>query len=303
MANGMMGITGGGANITGVPQIGVLGAQDVIQQGTRAALQNLGQGLGQARQDIIAGTRGLDRQAALSGLLGTDAQAQAFADFQQSPGQQFLQEEAERALLRNQSAVGGLGGGNVLRELQRQAIGLAQQDFANQFQRGQQVLGTQQQAAGNLANLAAQGGTLGANLIGGAAGTLGAQRFQAGQDISRAAQQTAAQQAALQQQLGAGLSDITGQTGANLASLLTGTGANTAQLQQQLATMLANIGTGGATNAAQLQSLAGQFDAAGRLGQGQALGNTISQLTSLAALGAFDKPTTPAITTGSTGTG
>lgn len=269
------------------PLTGVLGAQDVIRRGTLGALENLGQGLGTARGDILAGTEGLERQAALAGLRGSEAQGQAFQGFRESPGQQFLQEQGERAVTRQAAATGGLGGGNVLRELQRQAIGLAQQDFSNQFQRGQQVLGTQGQAAGQLAGLAAQGGIQGANLISGAAGQLGGQRFQAGQQLSQQAQQQANNLANLQAQLGQNIAGVTGQTGANLANIAQGAGQSNAQLQQQLATLLANIGTGTGSQAGQLQAAAGQFNAAGAAGQGAAVQNLIAQLAQFAGQGGF----------------
>lgn len=261
-----------------IPQTGVIGAENVIRQGTSEALGALGGGFGQARQDIQAGGQGLENQAALAGLRGADAQAQAFQGFQQSPGQQFLQQESERALTRNAAATGGLSGGNVLKELQRNAIGLAQQDFSNQFQRGQQALGSQQQQAGNLANLSAQGGQLGANLISGATGQLGDQRFGAGQQIAQAATGTAANLANLQNQLGQGISGITGQGTTNIANLLSGTGQASSQLNQQLAAILANISTGTGSQVAPLTSLAGQFDAAGIQGQNTAVQNAISQL-------------------------
>ena len=76
-----------------------------------------------------------DYQARLSGAMGNQAQAQAFQQYQDSPGQAFLRERGERALTRNASALGGLGGGNVRRELVDYGQGLAAQDFENQFNR------------------------------------------------------------------------------------------------------------------------------------------------------------------------
>jgi hypothetical protein len=73
-----------------------------------------------------AGLSALEQQQGLLGLGGLEAQKAAFAAFGESPGQQFLRGEQEKALLRNQSAIGGLGGGNVRRELQQQAFGRAQ---------------------------------------------------------------------------------------------------------------------------------------------------------------------------------
>lgn len=299
-ANGLPTVVGQPLPQPFIPQTGVIGAQNVIQQGTREALGTLGggieqgrrdisQGFGIARGDIREGGQGIETQAALAGLRGPDAQARAFAGFESSPGQQFLQQEAERALTRTAAATGGLSGGNVLRELQRQAVGLAQQDFSNQFQRGQQVLGSQQQQAGNLANLSAQrgqqranlasqGGQLGANLIAGATGQLGQQRFGAGQQLAQAATGTAANLANLQQALGQGISGITGQGTTNIANLLSGTGSASAQLNQQLASILANIATGSASQTAPFTSLAGQFDAAATAGQNTAVQNAITQL-------------------------
>lgn len=262
----------------GAPITGVLGAEDIIRQGTTGALQVLGQGVGQARGDIQAGQAGLGQQAALAGLRGAGAQEAAFGQFQASPGQQFLQEQAERAVTRQAAATGGLGGGNVLQELQRQAVGLAQQDFENQFQRGQQVIGSQQLGAQNLANLSAQGGQLGADLVSGATSQLGEQRFAAGQQLSTQAQQQANNLANLQSQLGVGVADITGQGAANVGNLVSAAGAGTANLQQQLATLLANIQTGGASQSAQLDLAAGQFDVAGTQAQNAAVQQAIAQL-------------------------
>lgn len=262
----------------GVPPTGLVGLEQAIGGGLQTALGTLGGGLGSAQAEIDIGNVGLESQAALAGLRGPEAQASAFANFQQSPGQQFLTEQAERALTRNAAATGGLGGGNVLQELQRQAIGLAQQDFSNQFQRGQQVLGSQQASARDLSGLAAQGGILGSQLISGAAGDIGAGRFTTGQQLAQAASGTTAGLANLQNQLGAGQANILGQGTTNLANLVSGTGTASSALQQQLAQILANIGTGTAASAATPISLAGQFDAAGILGQNAAVQGALGQL-------------------------
>src|SRR5690606_8117107 len=72
-------------------------------------------------------------QAALTGALGPEAQAAALAEYQSSPGQQFLQQEQEKALLRNSAALGGgvSADGRVQTALQEQAFGRAQTDFDN----------------------------------------------------------------------------------------------------------------------------------------------------------------------------
>lgn len=116
-----------------------------------------------------AGEAALGQQQALLGLGTPEEQQQAFAAFAGSPGQQFLREQQERALLRNVSAIGGLGGGNVRAALQQQAFGRAQTDYQNQLNRLAALSGTGQQAAaltgqfgaqaaGNIAQLQAAGG-------------------------------------------------------------------------------------------------------------------------------------------------
>ena len=102
------------------------------------------------------------------GLSGQDAQNQAFAAFNESPGQKFMRDRAQKNLLRNSAAIGGLGGGNVRSALVEQGVGFAQQDFQNQFGRLGQIAGQGQnaatnvgqfgaQAAGNIANLGVAG--------------------------------------------------------------------------------------------------------------------------------------------------
>ena len=86
--------------------------------------------------------RAFQLQQAQSGALGPEAQAQAFQDFQESPGQQFLREEGLRFIESGAGARGGLGGGERLRELVKFGTGLASQDFGAQFGRLGQVAQT-----------------------------------------------------------------------------------------------------------------------------------------------------------------
>lgn len=82
-----------------------------------------------------AGDAATLEQRALLGLSGKQAGEEAFARFNESPGQQFLRNRGQRALLRNSAAIGGIGGGNVRTALVDQGVGFAQQDFNNQFNR------------------------------------------------------------------------------------------------------------------------------------------------------------------------
>ena len=117
-------------------------------------------------------------QQAFSGALGPESQASAFADFQDSPGTQFLREQGLRLI---NTRAGGLGGGERLRELTRFSQGLALQDFSNQFNRLGAITGTGLSAAQALGGVSGQASAAQAGLFGqiGAAqalGTLGAQQ-------------------------------------------------------------------------------------------------------------------------------
>lgn len=82
-----------------------------------------------------AGQEAVSQRSALLGLSGVESQQEAFSRFAESPGQTFLRERQERALLRNAAALGGLGGGNVRTALQEQAFGRAQTDLDQQLAR------------------------------------------------------------------------------------------------------------------------------------------------------------------------
>jgi len=156
---------------------GLTGAEGALFGGFAGSEAGLAQGLSGAQFGLTAGFRGaedaltpfttrggssaLDKQAALSGALGPDAQRQAFAEFEESPGVQFAREQGLR-LVDSGSAATGAGGGERLRELTRFSQGLALQDLSEQFNRlgtvaaGDERVTNRQQAAGtNVANLRA----------------------------------------------------------------------------------------------------------------------------------------------------
>lgn len=105
---------------------------------------------------IEGGDLARERQLALLGLRGPEAQAAAQANIQQSPGQKFIRDRQERALLRNQAAIGGAGGGNVRTALQEQAAGFASQDQANAFNQLSAISGAGQVAAGGIGQFGQQ---------------------------------------------------------------------------------------------------------------------------------------------------
>jgi len=86
---------------------------------------------------IEAGDLARQQQQALLGLSGHREQQAALTTLQESPAQRFLRARAQKNLLQNQAAIGGLGGGNVRSALVEQGAGFAAQDIGNQFAAGQ----------------------------------------------------------------------------------------------------------------------------------------------------------------------
>lgn len=148
-----------GSGVSGI--IGAGSAEDAARQASGAQLAGTQAGIDEQRRqfDVTqanlqpfqeAGVNALAQQQALLGLSGQEEQQGAFNALAESPGQRFMRERQQRALLRNQSAIGGLGGGNVRTALQEQAAGFAQQDLQNQFGRLGQLAGQGQSAVTNL---------------------------------------------------------------------------------------------------------------------------------------------------------
>lgn len=209
---------------------GLLGSEEALRAALAGSTGAVQAGLAGGQQIgapfVQGGQQAFDLQAALSGAAGPEAQAERFREFRSSPGQEFLRTEAERSLLRNQAAIGGLGGGNVRRALQEQAIGLASQDFGNQFNRLGQVAGQGGQFAQQRIGQELDVGALLSGLQTRAGEGIAGGRTQAGRDIS----------------------SIIGQGSGNLANILSGSGQAVLGGDIDLATLLANIGTGQASN-------------------------------------------------------
>ena len=151
------------------------------------AIDRLEQG-GQSQFDQLnpfatAGTSALQQQQALLGMGGQSEQDAAFAAFNDSPGQKFIRERAQKSLLRNSAAIGGLGGGNVRSALVEQGAGFAAQDFNNQFTR----LGDLRTAGQNAATNIGQGQLT-------TAGNVANTEFNRGTNIGGAALSSAARQ-------------------------------------------------------------------------------------------------------------
>ena len=153
-------LTGAGDTADAYMQGSMLQGQS-LQDAIAALEQNFGQTQQQFNPFINIGSQAFKQQAALSGALGAKKQAKAYQNFNMSPGQQFLQQQAEKALLRNAASTGQLGGGRTQQALQEQAIGLAQQNYQNHFN---QLGGISGSGIGLLSQLGSLQGQLGGNV-------------------------------------------------------------------------------------------------------------------------------------------
>lgn len=305
---------------------GYYGAMSNLQQGYTTAQQALNLGTAQARADITSGTQNtlaqlatteqnalsqlspytttgeaaLQQEAALSGALGAEAQQAAIDAYIESPGQAYLRQQQEKALLRNQAAVGGLGGGNVLTALQEQAMSIAstqQQQYLENLRslatRGQEAattgagITTQTGLAGAeltantstvLAQLAQQYGISSAELAQMTSSEMAQLASATGINLANIQQATAAARAGLQTELGSSLASVKAQSTSDIANLTSTAATNTLASQQTLAQTLANIATGAGSNISSLQAAQGQSLAAGQYLQGQAIAQTLQGL-------------------------
>lgn len=183
----MGGLSGLISSFTGSDGAKAAGAAGRLQsEAITAAIPGIQEGVAQAvgglRPFKEAGTSALQQQQALLGLSGPEAQDAARQT--ETAGQKFLRQRQERALLANQAAIGGLGGGNVRTALQEQAAGIAAQQENTQFNRLAGLSGQGQQAAADVGNLQLGGaqavGDLGVQAAGAqASGILGAAQARA----------------------------------------------------------------------------------------------------------------------------
>ena len=215
------------------------------------------------------GTTAFNQQLALSGALGRDA---FNAARQESPYEQFLFEQGMRSNLAGAAATGGLGGGNVQKELTRFGQGLASQGL--------------QQQIGNLnalSGMGMQGSQALSGLATGRAGALG--------DITlNTAQNIAGQRGAMagyQGQAGVALANIGLGTGRNIAEMQYGTGQDIAAGRSRAGELQANQIQQAALNQSRLLEGLGSFQS--DLIGGQS--NSLIDLQNQAAVNAANQAT------------
>ena len=282
------------ADIQGASTAGI----QALQQGGQRGIGFLSRGMDGFNPLAAQGGAASGIQAALSGAMGVQSQRDALANMK--PVSDFLVEQGERALTRNSSALGGLGGGNVRRELLRFGQGLAGESAQQQFNnlgvtadRGFNALSNMAGLSGQQASMAQSIGQGSANILGAEGQQLAGLRHRTAGDIANIAGSTGSQLAAGRSRAGeriassigsttSGLSNLINQqggaaantlgaTGGNIANLLSGIGQQTGLSQERLGELLANISTGSATGP---QASLAQFN--NTQGNAQAVGNFAS---------------------------
>ena len=158
-------------DVTGVEaaQDAATDAANIQAEGAQTAEQGINRRFDVTQENLRpfqeAGVAALGQQQALLGLGGQEAQNEAFAAFNESPGQKFMRDRARKQRMRSAGSLGGIGGGNIRAALSELDTGFAQQDFNNQFGRLGQMAGQGQNATTNIG----QFGATAANQAGNAA--------------------------------------------------------------------------------------------------------------------------------------
>lgn len=155
------------------------------------SLQALEQGFGGGLSALREQTQAQEMERALSGALGPEAQRAEIQGFMESPGQQFLRGEQERALTRNAAAIGGLGGGRVRSALQEQALGRAATLQQQSLENLRSIAGRDLQTQANVSNLLVNKG-----------GAISGLRTNYGSNLANVGIGQATQQAGFSQNLG-----------------------------------------------------------------------------------------------------
>jgi len=234
-------------------------------------------------------------QADLTGANGQQAQQEAYAQYQSSPAMQYQMDQMQKATERSAAARGGLLGGNVLQELQRNASGIASQDYQNQFNNMSQVTNAGLNAASQQAGLLGQQGSMLGNLEAQRMGNeaniysqqLAGQTQLAGQQYQTESQKNIAQ-AQLQadqnaqnrgieaSMLGQQFQGDTSNAQLN-AQLDAQRNSQNAQIKSDAYSQLAQLAQANGLNTAGLQTGTAQQLAAGRAQAGQAIANNANQ--------------------------
>lgn len=112
-----------------------------------------------------AGTQAVERQGAIAGLQGPEAQREAIANIESSPLFTSIAEQGENALLQNAAATGGLRGGDIQGALAQFRPALLNQFLNQEFNRLGGLANLGQASAAGVASAGVRTGENVTNLI------------------------------------------------------------------------------------------------------------------------------------------
>ena len=233
----------------------------------------LNQGASNFQSYLGGGQNASKLQADLSGANGQQAQQAAYAQYQSSPAMQYQMDQMQKATERSAAARGGALGGNVLMELQRNAAGIASQDYQNQFNNINTVANQGINAANQIAGLK--------STQAGIAGNLQQSGIAANAQAAIANQNAQNQQLLTNQQqkfnVASRLADLASTYGINTGGLLLGTGQTIAGNQLGTSQILGQSRYSTGTNLAAGRTNAGNAIAQNASNAATNIGNLLSQ--------------------------
>ena len=190
---------------------GIQASAEAVQRGREDVLGTFQPGL----EDLLTGYQGAinvseepgaaeSNALALSGALGPEAEQAAINAFVSSPGQKYITDKAQQAILNNAAATGFTGSGRVLQELNANAVGQAANELQNRFINLSSLIAPEQTRSSNISNLLSESGR-----------QLAAYRSGVGTNLANLSVGGAAQQIPLY--TGTGVAKAAGVTGQNAA--------------------------------------------------------------------------------------
>lgn len=151
------------------PPIGLGGSEQALLTGQNKGLSAIADatkfGINKFQPYSQGGANAFNLQAAHAGAYGKDAAQLAMDEYLASPHQSAYNQRGADTILANQAAIGGLGGGDVRKELTDYGIVTAAQDYGNYLNRLSGLGQMGYNAAGAQAGIAGSAAGAGANIM------------------------------------------------------------------------------------------------------------------------------------------
>lgn len=209
----------------------------------------------------------------LTGVNGQQAQAAAQAAYQSSPALQYQMEQMQKQVERSAAAKGGLLSGRAMLELQRNAQGLASQDYFKNLGAIGESANRGLSAASQIGNLRSSQAQMGAQLQG--IGLQAQAQYEAQKEQIRA--DIASKISSLSESRGLNLGAMRTALGQGSAAATMGAAKDIAGIRSNTAGGIADIRFNAGSNLAGMKYGFGQDVATGRSAAGQAIAQNATQ--------------------------